>query len=246
MDENINNYVIKTFLRRRILANKNCLILVVGQTGSGKSYFALELARQLDPTFTIDRCVWDSIKLSRLLAGKLPSGSAIIGDELGIFMSARDWQKKENKALSKAMQTIRFMNHYIIFTVPKESMIDVNARKLFHFIVTAKGRIHGKTNIVDFHRLTDNRRSPEKASFRNPFLYKIKDVQKQTSVFHSRLPPEEMINEYEARRADKIQKMLEKNIEDLTDYESEKVYYCKRCKKINDTTTCEKCKGVLI
>jgi len=242
LDEHINNYVIKKNLGRRISENKNCLILVVGGTGSGKSYFSLDIASQLDPSFSIDRCCWDAVTFSKLISARLPSGSAIIGDELGVFMSARDWNKKENKALSKALQTIRFMNHYIFFTVPKLSMVDVNARQLFHFIVVAKGRIRGKTNVVDFHRLSENPRRPESSPFRNPFFCKIKGELKQISSFYSRLPPKDLIDEYEARRSDKIHKMLEKNLSDIGEQDDgAKVYYCSRCKITNDENKCKRC-----
>ena len=45
-----------TFIHNRVLVqNKNFMMVVVGATGSGKSYSCMALGEALDPTFNIER-----------------------------------------------------------------------------------------------------------------------------------------------------------------------------------------------
>ena len=245
MDEHeqgpISNQVILSHMRRRTGRNANCCVLVIGGTGSGKSYLTLDMAALLDPAFSINCCVWNARNFLNLL--KLPPLSSLIGDEIGVFMSAREWNSKENKALSKAFQTMRFMNHYVFVTVPKISMVDVHARQLFHYLIICKGKIRGNTNTADVYTLSEN---PKKigAFFRNPILYWSKGVLRQATHFYSKLPPAEVVNEYEARRGDKIKKMIEKDRKELGG-EEEQNYYCHKCKILNDESICKRCGGTL-
>ena len=50
--------------------NKNCLMCVAGETGSGKSFFALETADEFDPTFRDnikERVVFTPSKFKKVL-----------------------------------------------------------------------------------------------------------------------------------------------------------------------------------
>lgn len=131
MDENIFLDV----FRRRIKNNKNCLIIFTGDTGSGKSYAALRFAENLDPEFNWKRVVFTPDKFLEIIKydKTLHSGNVIIFDEAGVGMASREWYSIQNKILSYVLQTFRFKNLIVIFTVPDFTYIDSQARKLFHF-----------------------------------------------------------------------------------------------------------------
>ena len=121
--------------RRRIRNNKNCLVIFTGDTGSGKSYGALRFAEKLDPEFNEKRIVFTPDKFLEIIRHdkELHSGNVIIFDEAGVGMASREWYSIQNKILSYVLQTFRFKNLIVIFTVPDFTYIDSQARKLFHF-----------------------------------------------------------------------------------------------------------------
>jgi predicted XRE-type DNA-binding protein len=65
---------------------------------------------------------------------KLPGGSVIVFDELGVSMNARTWQSQGNRIMSYVLQTFRYKRLICIFTVPDLSFIDSTARRLVHAI----------------------------------------------------------------------------------------------------------------
>lgn len=119
------------YIRRRIKNNKNFLCAILGPTGSGKTYSALRLAEELDPSFSVDRVVFSGLEFMRVLKD-LPSGSVIVFDEAGVGMSAQEWQKKNNKIFNYVLQTFRYRNIIVFFTTPDPAFITAANRRLFH------------------------------------------------------------------------------------------------------------------
>ena len=115
--------------------NKNFIGVCVGRTGSGKSWSMLSLCETLDPTFTIDRCVFDFFQLRDLVASKkLECGSFILWDEAQVGVSSRESQSELNKETNKIASTFRNRNYGLIFTCPGLGMIDKWLRELTHYI----------------------------------------------------------------------------------------------------------------
>lgn len=125
--------------------NENVLILMIGRQGRGKSYSAMTLACHVaielcdilgeEPSdyFNIDHM---SIMLpSQILSvlKLLKRYGIFIFDDFGVGYGARDFNKKENKALNKMIQTIRVLNNLIIFTVPNASYIDKVGRESVYY-----------------------------------------------------------------------------------------------------------------
>jgi hypothetical protein len=127
------------FIKDRIRHNKNCIIVIVGGTGSGKSWAALSLAEALDPEFTTDNITFSAKKFIKLIRKDFPPGSVLMFDEGGVDLSAREFMSKKNRILSKILQTVRYKNHIIILTVPDLKFIDTHARKLAHLILQTAG-----------------------------------------------------------------------------------------------------------
>jgi len=143
--------VIQPFLKYildRILKNKNCIIMVVGETGSGKSYSALRLAEALaeiqEIPFDVDNVAFEAEEFLKLLRKELPKGSPIVFDECGVAFQARTFMSFINRTLSYTLQTIRRKNHIIIMTVPDISFVDAQGRKLIHMMLITEKIIHSR------------------------------------------------------------------------------------------------------
>lgn len=123
-------------VEKRFQKNQNWLCLIVGGTGSGKSWSAIKLGEVLDPDFSIENiCFYPEELLKLIKAGELKKGAVIVYDEAGITFGSRDFYTDINKALSYTLQGFRAFNYGVIFTTPSASFIDVHARKLFHNIL---------------------------------------------------------------------------------------------------------------
>ena len=134
------NYFVQ-YVRDRIRRNKNCIIIIVGETGSGPYWAALAIAESIDPTFTWLRVAFNAEQFIRLVkSDDLPKkGAAIIFDEGGVSMNARRFMSQLNILLSHTFQTIRYKNQIIIITVPDLSFIDIHTRKLAHILIRTDG-----------------------------------------------------------------------------------------------------------
>ena len=131
--------------------NQNWLCLIVGGTGSGKSWSALSLADHISANgFDCKKHLAfrpkDIIKL--INSGTLKAGDIILADELGVSMSSRDWYAVQNKFLNYLFQTFREMNIGLIATVPAIKFIDSNMRVLFHNRMETV-KIHRKSNLAE-------------------------------------------------------------------------------------------------
>jgi predicted Zn-ribbon and HTH transcriptional regulator len=133
------NPIVESIRTRILKRNKNWLGIVVGDTGSGKSFSAIRLAQAIDPGFTIDRVVFNPNDFIALIRSDLPRGSAIVFDEAGVGMPSREWYSIQNKVLGYVLQTFRYKNYAVIFTVPSIDFVDVQARKLFHAYIETCG-----------------------------------------------------------------------------------------------------------
>ncbi len=142
------------YIRNRITNNKNFLCIFSGQTGGGKSWSAVSIAEQLDPDFTIERCVFYARDLLKLInSGKLKKGSVIVWDECSVDAGNRDWQSAVNKLINHLFTTFRRENLIIFFTTPYSDFVDSSLRKLFHaeFLVAGIDQKKGTCRIKPEH-----------------------------------------------------------------------------------------------
>lgn len=102
-------------------------IVVVGYPGVGKSSTGLALAEAVDETFTVDRVAFKPTEFFEI-ARNIERGQAIMFDEAGIGLHAREWQTTTNIIFSKLTQVYRFLNVFVAFTVPDITYIDSHAR----------------------------------------------------------------------------------------------------------------------
>lgn len=129
-------------LRRRVHSkNMNLNIIVLGESGNGKSYISMKLAEVLDRDFNIDRVLFDAIKFAEIIQDerKLKRGSCIVFEELGVNAYNRSWFTDMNKCIDHVFQTFRHLNLITIANVPYEDFIDSHLRDQFHIKVVAQG-----------------------------------------------------------------------------------------------------------
>lgn len=116
----------------------NFLGMVTGKHRVGKSLTALAMSYMLDPTFVDnieERIVYfpdDFMNALEDIKRKGIIGGAIIWDEAGVGMPAREWYDTANKSISYVLQVFGRYRPIVYFVTQDVSYIDSQARKLFH------------------------------------------------------------------------------------------------------------------
>lgn len=126
-------------IRHRITKqDKNYMCVVVGETGSGKSAVAVEIARRVDPSFEGNPRIVFTPKDFMEWIPNMKKGQAIVFDEAGVGIPAREWQRVQNKLIGYVAQLFRHLNLCVIFTVPSMSFIDKQVKNLMHAVIETK------------------------------------------------------------------------------------------------------------
>ena len=200
-------------IRSRILfQNKNWLAIITGETGSGKSYSALSMAKMISNKIHV---VFNALEFMELLnSDKIEKGSVIIFDEAGVGMSAREWYSQQNKLLGSVLQTFRNMNLAVIFTTPDLSFIDVQARKLFHcYFETCRIDRDKNLAILKPFMISSDGRSG-KTYYKFPIIYKggYKNIIERLSF---KKPDDKIIKYYEGLKTTYTTELNRKALEEL-------------------------------
>lgn len=146
---NSTRILIRKLHNRIFNKNKNALVVVVGETGSGKSYSVIGLMIGLYlyrhgkmPTdeYIVDHCKFRALDFMKAMNTKeLQRGEAWLWDEAGIDAGSKEHATNKNKILSWYAQTCRNQHQIIFFTLPTLSMLDSNIRKMIHFYLESCG-----------------------------------------------------------------------------------------------------------
>lgn len=137
------------WIKKRIKNNLNLNALFTGPTGIGKSFNAIEIARQIDPEFDVTKQISFSFPGLMKIINQFnnPTDSnlhkkkykVVIFDEAQTSTNRRDWQSKVNRFLNHLLSTYRHQNIITLFTSPYEDFLDSAAIKLFHVKFECKG-----------------------------------------------------------------------------------------------------------
>lgn len=116
--------------------NKNLMICIVGETGSGKSWAALRVAQLLDPDFSIDQVAFDVEQFVDLVNDESQGqGSMIVMDEAGVSMDNRTWYDQEQIGVGHILETWRHQNRGAIWTLPTFDHLDKKAKRRMHALM---------------------------------------------------------------------------------------------------------------
>lgn len=111
---------VKKDVKRR---NFDSIILVVGREGYGKTTIAMQMAKYLDESFTVDRVVFTAEQFMDAVRNAKPY-TAIVFDETMGFLSSRGAMSKFNKDLIKIMSEMRSKNLYVFLCIPSLFIMD--------------------------------------------------------------------------------------------------------------------------
>jgi ABC-type dipeptide/oligopeptide/nickel transport system ATPase component len=104
-------------LNRRVVNKEACVVVVVGEAGTGKSYLAMQLARNINKRFNVDQIIFTYSEYCEELANTRHVGIPIVFDEPSYAMGKREWYKEINQALVKTIESQRFMVRPLIFSI---------------------------------------------------------------------------------------------------------------------------------
>ena len=214
------------YIKQRIKKHKNFLVVVCGETGSGKSLSAVRLAEIIDPNFNAGRIVFEPNKFLQLVKGSgLKAGSVIVLDESGVGMNNRNWFSAYNKIMNFILQTFRYKGIIVIFTLPDLSFLDSSARKLLHCYMRPK-RIDFKRKrcILEVKLLqtdpTGRRKDRVYMKFPRPII--DGEVRKLKEIAIG-LPTKTLLDKYEKKKRDYAEALYQKYSDEFLLLETGKV-----------------------
>lgn len=131
--------IITGTLKKELNSNDvDMTMCVVGQRGSGKSETALEFCRKVDPSFEKHPRIVFNIEGYMETVDNMKKGQALIFDEAGVNMGAREWMHLQNKVFNYTKQLDRFNNLLVIYTVPDLGFIDLQLRKMLDGVIVCR------------------------------------------------------------------------------------------------------------
>jgi len=142
------------------------VILISGRTGTGKSEFAIQLARFLDPNFSIDNIFWNTEELIKVAASKdnvKPPGTAFIFDEAREGTQSLNAMSETNRRMGLFLDTIRSRGYHIFLLQPsffmfQKSIAIYAADILFH--IEKKGNPDFYKSMKEGNIGEDNKHEP--------------------------------------------------------------------------------------
>lgn len=138
----MDNYLTSNYdivLKEAIPFDWDCVGLILGGEGSGKSTFATQTCLYLDPNFDLDMVAWTPQQFGKLV-DTAPNGSSILWDEAITGANSKNHYDEVNKMLIEKMTQIRFKNLKIILCLPYLNMFEgyFISRCLFGIYIYAK------------------------------------------------------------------------------------------------------------
>lgn len=145
---NKSNLSLKIAKRITSKFNQHITLIMVGGTGTGKSWAAIDLAQKAaievakirygknvtDTSwrdfFNLDHMAIITLDRVTELLKNIRSNGIYILDDIGVGYNNRDWMKDKNKKMNQIIQTFRTDNTCVIYTVPSKGLIDKVPREL--------------------------------------------------------------------------------------------------------------------
>jgi hypothetical protein len=241
MPEEVREHII---LRRKVwprmhVRNENWMLIIVGETGSGKSLAAQRLAEVVDPGYSIEQTAWSVEEFIELAADdSLGTGSVQVLEEVGVNAGNRNWWELANQVLDALTQTWRSSNRGAIMTVPDFDLIDSHVQRRFHHLAIMEAKDESKMvsrarlkYIQTNHEIGKKYKKYHRLFDEDGTLRKFKHIR-----FH--LPSAELLNAYEEEKSqfsdDLVGGLLERIRSDKEDAEQDDLSPTEVASKIVD------------
>lgn len=135
LDEKIRNSLAKK--------DKDFVMCIDGKEGAGKSWFAFQIGKHVDPTLDLSRVVFNAEQFREAIF-KAKKGQCIVYDEAITGLSSRASLSGVNRVLISLMMQMRQKNLFVIIVLPTFFLLDkyvalFRARVLFH-VYECKGK----------------------------------------------------------------------------------------------------------
>lgn len=187
----------------RVNTQNNCLIIIEGETGSGKSCMGLSLAQHFDPYFSTKRIVFSAQEFLDLLPN-VPNKGWLVWDEVGVWLSHRKWQSEVNFQIMQVIQSFRYKFINVIFCLPSASYMDKVVREMCHFVIRLQRRGVGAA-----YRIC---KTPYQGWTFTPFL----------GTVHSQMPTTALWEEFRRLHSEHQERLYEQSRKGLTVQERRK------------------------
>ena len=210
-EESMKNSVwLLQWIRNRIKKNRNLIALFIGDTGSGKSLSSIRLAERVDPNFSVDRIVFTVKDFLDLVNSGLPAGSVIVFDDAGLGINARLWQEMSARVFGMLTQGFRYKQILTFITVPDETFIERQSRKLVHIRFESTD-VQG---MMKMKLLSRNTFDPEHPLGKFPRIHRgISEIIVKMVKFH--LPSDDLREKYEAKKKEYMESRFKEFQEEL-------------------------------
>ena len=217
-DSTKNSVWLLQWIRNRIKKNRNLIALFIGDTGSGKSMSAIRLAERVDPNFSVDRIVFTVQDFLALVNSGLPPGSVIVFDDAGLGINARLWQEMSARVFGMLTQGFRYKQILTFITVPDETFIERQSRKLVHIRFEATD-VQG---LMKMKILSRNTFDPEHPLAKFPRIHRgLSEITVKMVKF--RLPSDDLREKYEAKKKEYMERRFKEFQEELELLEGGKI-----------------------
>ena len=201
-----------TRIKRRLgkKQEKNAIILIVGDTGGGKSIASLGISLAVDLTFHAGRIAHQTAQefMRVLNLPELKRGMAIVWDDVGKGLKRRDWYEMINKIVLDVIQTFRVMGLLLILNVPDKRLVDSNLLALFHYWAeTITIEYDKELNVLKFFQVQVNRRSG-KIYFKYPRT-RVNGRVKVIKRLKVKMPPKELVRQYKKDKKKAVKRLID-------------------------------------
>ena len=120
-----------SYIRRKRDGNHSPVIVILGETGSGKTCFGINLALALNPEWRPEENLF--VSLPELTKKVITSKKQIIiMDEAGIHLNAKRWYSDFNIFFSQIIQTQRYRNNIYIIILPHILFLAKDHRRILN------------------------------------------------------------------------------------------------------------------
>lgn len=222
-DQTLPEHIKKNFIYRHVYKevwrnDSNATFIAIGKPGSGKSVSVINMAYEMDPTFTLERVCYNLEDFLRLIdqgdsKGVLCPGNVIVFDEIVTDQGAesRSAMSKSNKIMNYITASFRARRLVVFYCLPSLTQLDKNVRDInvtgvFEFIYKDPKK---RKNLCKFQWATYDANTQKPYRMFPRLINKEGKILKIDSIW-VKIPDRSIINEYKKKKMEYLQKNIER------------------------------------